>query len=79
MAALAEHDMEDAARTAGSWMQVEREEYYEEDDYEEGEDDGDEEEGSEAGSDDEEFNLKQFGISQALPIPDGEPDWEAGE
>ena len=27
---------------------------------------------------DEEYNLKNFGIRQALPV-DGEPDWSLGE
>lgn len=26
----------------------------------------------------EEYNLRMFGIQAALPVPDGEPDWESG-
>lgn len=49
------------------------EEYDEE--YEEGEE-GDEEYDGEDDSGDEEYNMRQFGINQALPIPDGEPNWD---
>ena len=38
---------------------------------------GGEEEGAEAsGEDDPEFDMQQFGIYQALPVPPGQPDWE---
>jgi hypothetical protein len=28
--------------------------------------------------DSDSYNMQHFGIRQALPIPDGEPDWDAG-
>lgn len=46
----------------------------EEDDWEE-DDFGEEHEAEE---DDEEFNMRMYGIQPALPIPEGDPDWDAG-
>ncbi len=46
-------------------------EYYEEDEDEEEGDDLEE-------SEDEGYNLTHFGISQALPVPDGPPDFSSG-
>ncbi|KXZ49679.1 hypothetical protein GPECTOR_20g536 [Gonium pectorale] len=44
--------------------------------YEEEEEEGEEE--AMATSDDEDYNLTHFGIAQALPVPDGPPDPDAG-
>jgi hypothetical protein len=48
-------------------------------DEEEEQEDMDEGEGEELSSDDEAYNLEHFGIAQALPVPDGPPDLDAGK
>lgn len=39
---------------------------------------GEEEAEGEMDTEDEEYNLTHFGISQALPVPEGPPDFSAG-
>ncbi|GIL82412.1 hypothetical protein Vretimale_11850 [Volvox reticuliferus] len=41
-------------------------------------DEEEDDDGAMVSSDDEEYNLSQFGIAQALPVPDGLPDIDAG-
>jgi hypothetical protein len=42
------------------------------------EDDDDDDDGGDIDSSDEEYNQRNFGIHQALPV-DGEPDWSLSE
>ena len=41
--------------------------------------DAEEEEEEEEVDAEEEYNMRMYGIYKALPVPDREPDWEAGE
>lgn len=50
--------------------------YGEQDDSDVDEGEEEEDEDVDESSEDEEFTLKQFGITQALPVQEGEPNWE---
>lgn len=54
------------------------EEAYADEDEDEEEDEGEAEATGDAADADDEFDRRQYGIFQALPV-DGDPDWGAGE